>query len=165
MSTDKNLLFDDAYSRVFHPRKNLIDYEEDYDKLKYQINNYPYIKHTKNEPIQKTALELKHDAEFEQFIKLMEDAEKTYRQHSYSEQPRSSTSAVIDEKKEIKKEEKKQEDTSDNQEGKCHCCYESDEICLIVPCGHTKYCKTCIEKLKQCPECRVDIKGHIRAFV
>lgn len=61
-----------------------------------------------------------------------------------------------DEKKEVKKEEK---------EGKCMCCCESDEICLIQPCGHTKYCINCVRRFKTCPDCRVNIQGFIRAFV
>lgn len=44
----------------------------------------------------------------------------------------------------------------------CEICYEDCTINLLVklkPCGHQRFCKTCIEKLaaqgkKQCPYCR-----------
>jgi len=52
---------------------------------------------------------------------------------------------------------------------------ESDPVCKIclvetvkivfVPCGHFLSCSSCAPSLDNCPVCRTDIKGMVRAYL
>jgi hypothetical protein len=41
--------------------------------------------------------------------------------------------------------------------GECCVCFERDEKVKLKPCGHSKFCMGCVEKIRKCPLCRADI--------
>lgn len=56
----------------------------------------------------------------------------------------------------------------------CGMCWEPmGERWALIPCGHTQYCRACIDQLgrehvrlkRMCPECRCLIKDKIRIYI
>jgi hypothetical protein len=47
-----------------------------------------------------------------------------------------------------------------NEENQCVICFKfTDKTKVLIPCGHAKYCETCIQKIKNdnCPLCNSKI--------
>ena len=48
---------------------------------------------------------------------------------------------------------------------KCVVCFGlTERNKAIVPCGHTQFCKNCINKFKECPICRKDVSCVIKIY-
>ena len=49
------------------------------------------------------------------------------------------------------------------RENTCSICFEAKRNVLILPCTHARFCRGCIEKLRdeRCPLCRAPIRGTI----
>jgi hypothetical protein len=54
----------------------------------------------------------------------------------------------------------------DNDEYRCCVCYKfTERKQILVPCGHTQYCKVCIRGLKTCRVCKIKIKQVIQKLI
>lgn len=51
----------------------------------------------------------------------------------------------------------------------CIICMSADVNCMVEPCGHAQFCKTCLERsfsrAKKCPVCRADVSRHQEIYL
>uniref|UniRef100_A0A914VKW7 RING-type domain-containing protein n=1 Tax=Plectus sambesii TaxID=2011161 RepID=A0A914VKW7_9BILA len=52
---------------------------------------------------------------------------------------------------------------SDNRA--CKICMDNEITAVLLPCGHLCCCALCAPPLANCPICRVDVKGFVKAFL
>ena len=73
---------------------------------------------------------------------------------------------IIVVKKKDKQEIYKLKDLNDlPDDKKCVVCFDlTERKHALVPCGHTQFCKSCIEKFKDCPVCRESVSSFIKIY-
>ncbi|XP_055883431.1 uncharacterized protein LOC106052414 isoform X2 [Biomphalaria glabrata] len=47
----------------------------------------------------------------------------------------------------------------------CKICLDQEVTVIFLPCGHLVSCTECATAMKDCPVCRMNIKGTVRAFI
>lgn len=47
----------------------------------------------------------------------------------------------------------------------CKICMDEESAVVFLPCGHLVSCTHCSHALRQCPLCRAEIKGSVRAYM
>ena len=55
--------------------------------------------------------------------------------------------------------------TGASQDSACVVCMCAARSVVLIPCGHIAVCKSCYERLQQCPICRSVIRGAIRSYM
>ncbi|KAI8742853.1 baculoviral IAP repeat-containing protein 3 [Biomphalaria glabrata] len=51
------------------------------------------------------------------------------------------------------------------QQTVCKICLDQEVAVVFLPCGHLVSCTECATAMKDCPVCRMNIKGIVRAFI
>ncbi|CAL1549161.1 unnamed protein product [Lymnaea stagnalis] len=51
------------------------------------------------------------------------------------------------------------------QQTVCKICMDKEVAVVFLPCGHLVSCAECASGMKDCPICRVTVKGIVRAFM
>lgn len=65
----------------------------------------------------------------------------------------------------VKKHEDKVNKFGKTDENECAICFKiTDRKRILIPCGHTKYCESCIQELKECSICKTQVNTIIRVF-
>jgi hypothetical protein len=47
----------------------------------------------------------------------------------------------------------------------CKICMDEESSVVFLPCGHLVACTHCAIALKNCPLCRAEIKGSVKAYM
>ncbi|KAG8062273.1 hypothetical protein GUJ93_ZPchr0003g16514 [Zizania palustris] len=69
--------------------------------------------------------------------------------------------AALGEQSEITKCTKQEFERLQNEKVLCRICYEGEICMVLLPCRHRTLCKSCAEKCKKCPICRVPIEERM----
>ncbi|KAJ4755635.1 Transmembrane Fragile-X-F-associated protein [Rhynchospora pubera] len=72
--------------------------------------------------------------------------------------------AALGEQTEITKCTKQEYERLQNEKVLCRICYEGEICTVLIPCRHRTLCKSCSEKCKKCPICRVPIEERMPVF-
>ncbi|XP_078155390.1 uncharacterized protein LOC144551330 [Carex rostrata] len=72
--------------------------------------------------------------------------------------------AALGEQTEITKCTKQEYERLQNDKVLCRICYEGEICMVLIPCRHRTLCKSCAEKCKKCPICRVPIEERMPVF-
>lgn len=97
---------------------------------------------------------------------LISQREQDYEklQKEFDKKLKDAEASSSDSVKTIHKLEKELEQSREAQ--LCQICFERSRDCIIMPCTHLLYCRTCVTKHKKkgdsrCPACRGPISGEI----
>ncbi|KAK1277487.1 hypothetical protein QJS04_geneDACA019673 [Acorus gramineus] len=72
--------------------------------------------------------------------------------------------AALGEQVEITKCSQQEFERLQSEKVLCRICFESDISVVLIPCRHRTLCKTCAEKCKKCPICRVSIEERMPVY-
>ncbi|WVZ60232.1 hypothetical protein U9M48_010283 [Paspalum notatum var. saurae] len=72
--------------------------------------------------------------------------------------------AALGEQSEITKCTKQEYERLQNEKVLCRICYEGEICMVLLPCRHRTLCKSCAEKCKKCPICRVPIEERMPVY-
>ena len=72
--------------------------------------------------------------------------------------------AALGEQSEITKCTKQEFERLQNEKVLCRICYEGEICMVLLPCRHRTLCKTCSDKCKKCPICRVPIEERMPVY-
>ena len=62
-------------------------------------------------------------------------------------------------------EKQKEVRSAHDDDSKCVVCIDAKKCVAIMPCKHMCVCEECIELLKTCPICRIDIESCLLLYV
>ncbi|KAJ3672925.1 hypothetical protein LUZ60_006299 [Juncus effusus] len=72
--------------------------------------------------------------------------------------------AALGEQTEITKCTQQEFERLQNEKILCRICYEGEICMVLIPCRHRTLCKSCADKCKKCPICRVPIEERMPVF-
>ncbi|CAA7032471.1 unnamed protein product [Microthlaspi erraticum] len=72
--------------------------------------------------------------------------------------------AALGEQTEITKFSQKEYERLQNEKVLCRVCFENEISLVLLPCRHRVLCRTCSEKCKKCPICRVAIEERLPVY-
>ncbi|XP_042403572.1 uncharacterized protein LOC121992978 isoform X2 [Zingiber officinale] len=72
--------------------------------------------------------------------------------------------AALGEQAEITKYSQQEYERLQNEKVLCRICFEAEICTVLLPCRHRILCKSCSEKCKKCPICRVPIEERMPVY-
>ncbi|KAJ0987179.1 hypothetical protein J5N97_005535 [Dioscorea zingiberensis] len=72
--------------------------------------------------------------------------------------------AALGEQTEITKYSQQEYERLQNEKVLCRICFEGEICMVLLPCRHRTLCKSCSEKCKKCPICRVSIEERMPVY-
>ncbi|KAK8921940.1 hypothetical protein KSP39_PZI020649 [Platanthera zijinensis] len=72
--------------------------------------------------------------------------------------------AALGEQAEITKYSQQEFERLQNEKILCRICFEAEICMVLLPCRHRTLCKSCAEKCKKCPICRVTIEERMPVY-
>ncbi|KAM0952690.1 putative transcription factor C2H2 family [Dioscorea sansibarensis] len=72
--------------------------------------------------------------------------------------------AALGEQTEITKYSQQEYERLQNEKILCRVCFEGEICMVLLPCRHHTLCKSCSEKCKKCPICRVSIEERMPVY-
>ncbi|XP_059147834.1 uncharacterized protein LOC131935458 [Physella acuta] len=82
-------------------------------------------------------------------------------EHSETRETNSTNISELLEKTRVVKEQNNQL----RQQTVCKICMDKEVAVVFLPCGHLSSCADCASAMRDCPVCRVNVRGIVRAFM
>ncbi|PKA59535.1 hypothetical protein AXF42_Ash016559 [Apostasia shenzhenica] len=72
--------------------------------------------------------------------------------------------AALGEQAEITKHSQQEYERLQNEKVLCRVCFEAEICMVLLPCRHRTLCRSCAEKCKKCPICRIAIEERMPVY-
>uniref|UniRef100_A0A0B7BEB1 RING-type domain-containing protein n=1 Tax=Arion vulgaris TaxID=1028688 RepID=A0A0B7BEB1_9EUPU len=102
-------------------------------------------------------------------------ADKVFEKLKHDKKPRTSNGASVNSqtseyssdapKDKMSMNKLKEENSQLRQQTVCKICMDKEVAVVFLPCGHFVSCSDCAAAMKDCPVCRKEVRGVVRAFV
>ena len=130
----------------------------DYSEISYSGNKCYITKHTDMFELITKILDLNKK------YSMQLDYELKQKNHTFTKQKAELIKKIKSQEVEINNLKNQLLDAIPEQNRCCICFGYTDKKKVIVPCGHTQYCNTCINKLKQCALCNKNVNSIVELF-